>query len=100
MLTAADTAFSIAAVRAEEASRPHAERLFDDPYAALFRTAGAHAEEGTQRFLKLPFFRDGIRIRTRFIDDVVVAELAAGVDQIVVLGAGFDMRALRIHRLQ
>lgn len=95
MLTVADTAFAIAAVRAEEALRSPDERLFDDPYAAHFRAAGAHAEEGTQRYLSLPFFRDGIRLRTRFIDDALVDGLAAGLDQVILLGAGFDARALR-----
>lgn len=99
MLTAADTAFSIAAVRAEEALRPAGERLFDDPYAALFYAAGAHAEEGTQRYLALPFFRDGIRLRTKFIDDVLVKALEEGLDQVVLLGAGFDARALRIPEI-
>jgi len=96
MLTASDTAFSIAAVRAEEGLRPTHERLFEDRYASLFEAAGVHAEEGTKRYLALPFFRDGIRLRTRFIDDVVGRALADGVDQIVLLGAGFDTRALRI----
>jgi hypothetical protein len=27
--------------------------------------------ESTQRFLDLPFFRDGVRLRTRFLDDCV-----------------------------
>jgi len=96
MLTAADTAFSIAAVRAEERLRPPHERLFDDPYASLFRALGAHAEAGTKRYLDLPFFRDGIRIRTRFIDDVLGMALDTGRDQVVLLGAGFDTRAHRV----
>lgn len=96
MLTASDTAFSIAAVRAEEGVRPPHERLFEDPYAILFRAMGGHAEAGTRRYLDLPFFRDGIRIRTRFIDDVLGRALEDGIDQIVLLGAGFDARALRI----
>src|SRR5262245_49805268 len=99
MLTASDTAFSIAAVRAEEGLRPSHERLFEDPYAILFRALGAHAEEGTKRYLDLPFFRDGIRLRTRFIDDVLRSALDNGVDQIVLLGAGFDARALRIAEI-
>ena len=37
MLTRADTAYSIAFVRAMESERPVAERLFEDPYAAFFR---------------------------------------------------------------
>jgi len=96
MLTASDTAFSIAVVRAEEGARPMSERLFEDPYAHLFRAAGAHAEEGTKRYLDLPFFRDGIRLRTRFIDDVLSNALADGIVQIVLLGTGFDTRALRV----
>src|SRR5215207_2433077 len=54
--TVADTAFSIAVVRAEEGSRPDRERLFTDPYASVFAAAGAHVAESTQRFLDLPFF--------------------------------------------
>ncbi|MBX3231450.1 MAG: SAM-dependent methyltransferase [Labilithrix sp.] len=95
----ADTAFSVAAVRAEEAERPEPERLFEDPYAASFAAAGAHVAEATQRFLDLPFFRDGIRLRTRFIDDFVREGIAAGLTQLVLLGAGFDARGLRIPEI-
>lgn len=98
--TVADTAFSIAIVRAEEASRPDGERLFTDPYASAFAAAGAHAAESTQRFLDLPFFRDGIRLRTKFLDDCVRDGLTAGLDQVVLLGAGFDARALRITEIE
>lgn len=94
--TVADTAFSIAVVRAEEGALPASERLFVDPYASMFAAAGAHATESTQRFLDLPFFREGIRLRTRFIDDCVREGLAAGLAQVVLLGAGFDARGLRI----
>jgi methyltransferase (TIGR00027 family) len=96
----ADTAFPIAAVRAEECLRSEADRLFDDPYAHLFVEAGAHVAEPTQRFLDLPFFRDGVRLRTRFIDDAVREGLADGLDQIVLLGAGFDARGLRMPEIQ
>jgi methyltransferase (TIGR00027 family) len=98
--TVADTAFSIAVVRAEEGSRPEGERLFTDPYASAFAAAGVHAAESTQRFLDLPFFRDGVRLRTRFLDDYVRQGLAAGLDQVVLLGAGFDMRGLRMPEIQ
>jgi methyltransferase (TIGR00027 family) len=98
--TVADTAFSIAVVRAEEGGRPEGERLFVDPYAAMFAAGGAHAAEGTQRFLDLPFFRDGIRLRTRFLDDSVHDGLAAGLTQVVLLGAGFDARGLRMTEIE
>jgi methyltransferase (TIGR00027 family) len=95
----ADTAFSIAVVRAEEALRPEGDRLFDDPYASFFAAAGADAAESTQRFLDLPFFREGVRLRTRYIDDAVREGLKAGLDQIVLLGAGFDARGLRMPEI-
>lgn len=97
--TVADTAFSIALVRAEEGERPESERLFVDPFARAFAAAGDHAAESTQRFLDLPFFRDGVRLRTRFIDDAVREALAAGLDQVVLLGAGFDARGLRMPEI-
>jgi hypothetical protein len=43
MLTASDTAFSIAAVRAEEGLRPANERLFEDSYAKQFRVRACGA---------------------------------------------------------
>lgn len=95
----ADTAFTIAVIRADEGRLPPDERLFEDPYASIFAAAGAHAAEGTQRFLDLPFFRDGIRLRTRFIDDVVRAALADGLSQVVMLGVGFDARSLRLPEI-
>jgi methyltransferase (TIGR00027 family) len=97
--TVADTAFSIAVVRADEGARPRAERLFTDPYAAIFAAGGSHVAESTQRFLDLPFFRDGVRLRTRYIDDAVRGALAVGVDQVVLLGAGFDARGLRMPEI-
>jgi methyltransferase (TIGR00027 family) len=100
MLTVADTAFSIAVVRSEEVDLPVEERLFEDPYARLFLAAGAHAAEGTERFLSLPFFREGVRLRTRFIDDALRAGLAAGLRQVVLLGAGFDARGLRMPEIE
>jgi methyltransferase (TIGR00027 family) len=92
-LTVADTAYSIAAIRADE------RELFDDPYAKHFAAAGEHAREGTERYLALPFFRDGVRLRTRYIDDAVREAVRDGFEQLVLLGAGFDARALRMSEL-
>lgn len=96
-----NTAFAIAAVRAREADRPAGERLFEDPWArAFWAAASQEAVEGTERFLSLPFFLDGIRLRTRGIDDELRAAVAAGATQVVILGAGFDARALRLPELR
>jgi methyltransferase (TIGR00027 family) len=99
VLTSADTAYSIAHMRAEEGRRPLAERLFEDPYASLFADAGQHAMEGTRRFLELPNVVDSVRLRTRAYDDFVREGLAAGATQIVLLGAGFDARGLRLPEI-
>ena len=37
--------------------------------------------------------------RTRLIDDWLVAEIDRGLDQLVILGAGFDSRCLRLSQL-
>jgi methyltransferase (TIGR00027 family) len=38
--------------------------------------------------------------RTRYIDDALVAALEEGLDQVVVLGAGYDSRAYRIPGIE
>ncbi|HKW92086.1 MAG TPA: SAM-dependent methyltransferase [Methylomirabilota bacterium] len=91
-----------------ESSRAAAVRLFDDPFAPSFL--------GWRFWCALQLFRlplvgaalpwtlvDGhwagprgtVAVRTRYIDDLLGAALRDGVDQIVILGAGFDCRAYR-----
>jgi methyltransferase (TIGR00027 family) len=96
MLTASDTAYAIATVRALEGERAQEQRLFEDPYARIFRDAGAHAAEATKRFMELPLMTEGVRLRTRFLDDLMRDALASGTRQIVIMGAGFDARGLRL----
>ncbi len=89
------TAHWIAAARAREATRPDA--LFRDPYAAALAggrgatvlAVSEAASGGENAFLPL---------RTRFFDDLLLRE-AAGLDQVVLLGAGFDTRAFRLPGL-
>jgi methyltransferase (TIGR00027 family) len=42
-------------------------------------------------------FRDFVAVRTRFFDEAVVGAIAGGIRQIVILGAGYDGRALRFR---
>lgn len=98
-ISVTDTAVAIARVRAEESLLPRAQRLFDDPFAHRF-SGNRITDELFERFLTVPFFRLQVRLRTRFIDDVVRTALAEGVRQIVVLGAGFDCRALRLIEIE
>ena len=101
------TAEYMALFRALESSRPPGFRLFHDPYAATFL-------EGPRRWLyRIARFGPGRRLveavldrgapgaretgilRTRWIDVAAAAELEKAT-QLVLLGAGFDMRAYRL----
>jgi methyltransferase (TIGR00027 family) len=104
---ASRTAEHNALFRALETSRPRAMRLFDDPFAKTFLTGSLKA---VQRMTVLPAWRDyviryldgrwpGVRssvvARTRLIDDTITTSVD-GMGQLVILGAGYDSRALRL----
>jgi methyltransferase (TIGR00027 family) len=79
------------------------EPLFADPFARRFlrgryRLAALLPAAVLSRAIdaRWPGPRAGVCVRTRWIDDAIVAALARGLDQLVLLGAGFDARA---HRL-
>lgn len=98
------TAEAVTMARALEHLRPEAQRIVDDPWAHLFlsrasRTAlRAWSGSLTGRSLR----RLGVTgtnwvpLRHRYIDDHLVALLDAGAAQVVLLGAGYDMRAYRL----
>ena len=80
------------------------DRLLDDPYAAAFVAAAPPL------FPDVPSLSDhddlaalveagitGVAIRTRFFDEHVEAACAAGCRQVVLLAAGLDTRAFRLH---
>ncbi|MEW1910936.1 class I SAM-dependent methyltransferase [Kitasatospora sp. NPDC085895] len=92
------TAVGVARVRALETEREDA--LFRDPLAKAFAAAGGlwpaspppEDEAARRRRLAVAF---SIVIRTRFLDDLLLEASAAGVRQVVLLGAGMDSRAFR-----
>ncbi len=90
------TAAWVAAARSFGVLLPERERLADDPYGARFaRTTPLFRSPKLARAL---FPRRAIvymQVRTRAIDDVMLDFVAAGGRQLVILGAGFDCRALR-----
>jgi methyltransferase (TIGR00027 family) len=43
-----------------------------------------------------PGARVSVVVRTRFIDDALKKALADGIDQVVIVGSGFDTRAYRV----
>jgi methyltransferase (TIGR00027 family) len=97
------TAEAVTMARALEHIKPSAERVVDDPWAHLFlspaarRTVAAWSDTVTGRVLR----RLGatgttyVPLRHRFIDDHLAAALDDGVEQVVLLGAGYDTRAYR-----
>lgn len=100
----------MALFRALETSRPASVRLFDDPFArrflglplrivvaaAMLPWLGELACGYIDR--RWPGVRTSGVARTRFIDDAIAAALD-GVEQVVILGAGYDARAHRLPAL-
>jgi methyltransferase (TIGR00027 family) len=105
------TAQQNAAFRAAESWRPSGVRLLNDPYAAQFLPIGLRVlawlssvpivGAGLSWFIETrwPGARSSIIARTRLIDDWLCQSVGAGVNQAVLLGAGFDSRALRLPAL-
>ncbi|MCQ4079790.1 SAM-dependent methyltransferase [Streptomyces sp. RB6PN25] len=99
------TALAVASARAVETSRPDA--LVEDPYAARFveearppvplptsiddvTAAGSRGE----MWLAMSAY---MAVRTRAFDDYFDRAVGAGVEQVVLLAAGLDVRAFRLH---
>lgn len=101
------TAAFVSAARQLGQLLPESARLVDDPYGAAFVSPSMARvlERETTRLRPLaavPGMRSWIlymQVRTRLIDDALREFLAAGGRQVVLLGAGYDCRALRLHEL-
>ena len=112
------TALEVAAYRAIGARHPDpavrngdhlAERLLGPAERAILVEGGAEAvvkaldmntDAAWASLGNRSVFARGVHIRTRHIDDVLGDSLAAGIDQIVLLGAGLDSRAYRFDALR
>ena len=106
------TAQYVAFFRALESRRPVAERLFVDPVADAFldrplrAAVAAAALPAVGRAVpwlldrRIPGPRASAVARTRYIDDALRAAVAAGTEQVVILGAGYDCRAYRMPELR
>lgn len=96
------------ATRVIEMYYPEDKRLFDDPLAykllpfgwrlflRLAYLPGLRSLVLSLRERRMPGSLGAILCRTHYIDDVLGRSLEEGLDQVVVLGAGFDSRAYRI----
>jgi methyltransferase (TIGR00027 family) len=106
------TAEHMAFFRALESLSSPRKRLFNDRYAVCFLSPGFRRALRIASIPVLgrvvPWLADviipGARssgiARTRWIDDALVAALAKGIRQVVILGAGFDCRAFRVPELR
>lgn len=103
------TAETTTLVRSGETMKPAGVRLFSDPYAIRFISPellawfAAHPKE-LQEIIReeerrFPGMNSAIVARTRYIDDVIDKCLDNGLEQLVIMGAGFDARAHRIPGL-
>jgi methyltransferase (TIGR00027 family) len=100
----------IALQRYAESMRPEDERIFYDPFAVHFidpmkiRWARDHPAETRAMAEELerttPGWSNSIRARVRYFDDAAEQAARDGVRQMVVLGAGYDTRALRIDTVR
>lgn len=102
------TAEYMALFRALETVRPENRRLFSDPFARGFLRPSLRAAVRLAAFPALapvldwwvdrrrPGARTSAIARTRLIDDLLDEAVAQGAGQAVILGAGFDCRALRL----
>ena len=109
---ASRTAQYMALFRALETRRNSSERLFADPYAIHFLDSRLKL---VTRASKMPVLRSFITrtiqkkipgafssglARTKYIDDLLQQSISDGVQQVLILGAGFDTRAMRLDFLK
>ena len=86
------TAFVVAEYRAEENREP--APLYRDPVVGLF-LSDASRQAAERISSRAPAVKDMVKTRTRYFDDMLDAQIAAGIGQVVILGAGLDTRAVR-----
>jgi methyltransferase (TIGR00027 family) len=86
------TAFVVAEYRAEE--NEEAAPIYEDPVVGLF-LSDASRQAAERVSLRFPAVKDMVKTRTRYFDDMLDAQIATGIGQVVILGAGLDTRAVR-----
>ncbi len=101
-----------AATRVIELYYPQEQQLFDDQFAMallpfwlqvvfkLVYLPGLRDLVLGLRERRMPGSLGAILCRTRYIDDVLQKSLEHGIEQVVILGAGFDSRAYRIAGME
>jgi methyltransferase (TIGR00027 family) len=100
----------IALQRVAESTLPEGTRVCYDPYAIHFvspeviefaRKNPEKTKAMREHYERLfPGLGNSIRARVRYFDDFVAEAVDDGIEQLVVLGAGYDTRAYRIDGLK
>jgi methyltransferase (TIGR00027 family) len=106
---ASKTAETMAMVRMSESRKPEDERICYDPHAIRFISQEVldfadHNSEKYKAFVArnerlVPGASNSIVARVRYFDDMVKLSISDGLEQLVILGAGYDTRAYRIEGL-
>ena len=91
-----------AGAKAFELSLPPEKRVINDIYAPYY--SGAVGRQMVAAMARInPSIRKAIVLRARFMDDYSVECINEGFEQVVLLGAGYDSRYLRLkefHRVR
>jgi methyltransferase (TIGR00027 family) len=110
--TPSRTAAWVAAARAAGMLLPEEIRIADDIYGAAFASprlqhlldrARGGSGRGSSAAVNIPGLGEWVlymQVRTRVLDDAVRDFAAEGGRQLVILGAGYDCRALRLPELE
>jgi methyltransferase (TIGR00027 family) len=99
------TAAGIAIARGVESERPEGKRLCYDPYVRkfvngwLYSTLAFFIRTGYAE-RRGPGVGEFLMARERYIDDILQEFIEKGLQQLVILGAGYDSRAYRFDKLK
>lgn len=98
---------TVALIRALESEKPEGESICYDPYAVRFlsRETREFMANEPEKFRaeydrverSLPGYSGSLVARVRYFDDAIRVSAKNGLEQLVILGAGFDTRAYRIE---
>jgi len=104
------TAIAALLNRFVESQKPAGERICYDPYAVYFidRKLLDWVIRNPDKVIAMrdenerlnPGFGESITARVRYFDDFTQRFLERGIEQLVILGAGYDSRAFRIEGLK
>jgi methyltransferase (TIGR00027 family) len=86
------TAFVVAEFRAEE--NRAAAPLYQDTVVGLFLSDASRHAAGRMAE-NFPPVKDMVKVRTKYLDDMLDKQLLSQFRQVVILGAGLDTRAVR-----